>query len=118
MTIANTRLNQSSTRSYDNANSFFRVQRGLNSKSRWNKTEIFAAVVEPELSKRQSLTTVLLRTPITQMIFFNQGVLLLGSNHFITGNGIKRTWGTDDRYKCSMQGVLKRYVKAFGASSF
>ena len=26
------------------------------------------------LSKRQSLTTVLLRTPITQMIFFNQGI--------------------------------------------
>ena len=26
------------------------------------------------LSKRQSLTTVLLRTPITQMIFFNEGM--------------------------------------------
>ena len=36
------------------------------------------------LSKRQSLTTVLLRTPITQMIFFNQGILLLGSNHFLS----------------------------------
>ena len=35
------------------------------------------------LSKRQSLTTVLLRTPITEMIFFNQGMLLLGSNHFL-----------------------------------
>ena len=35
------------------------------------------------LSKRQSLTTVLLRPPITQMIFFNQGMLLLGSNHFL-----------------------------------
>ena len=35
------------------------------------------------LSKRQSLTTVLLRTPITQMIFFNQGMLLLGSDHFL-----------------------------------
>ena len=35
------------------------------------------------LSKRQSITTVLLRTPITQMIFFNQGMLLLGSNHFL-----------------------------------
>ena len=35
------------------------------------------------LSKRQSLTTVLLRTPITQMIFFNQGMLLLGSNHLL-----------------------------------
>ena len=49
MTIVNTRSNQSSTRRFDNANSFFRVQRGLNSKSRWNKAEIFAAVVEPEL---------------------------------------------------------------------
>ena len=29
------------------------------------------------LSKRQSLTTVLLRTPITQMIFFNQGSFLM-----------------------------------------
>ena len=28
-------------------------------------------------------TTVLLRNPITQMIFFNQGMLLLGSNHFL-----------------------------------
>ena len=35
------------------------------------------------LSKRESLTTVLLRTPITQMILFNQGMLLLGSNHFL-----------------------------------
>ena len=35
------------------------------------------------LSKRQSLTTVLLRTPITQKIFFNQGMLLLSSNHFL-----------------------------------
>ena len=49
MTIVNTRSNQSSTGSFDNANGFFRVQRGLNSKSRRNKTEIFAAVVEPEL---------------------------------------------------------------------
>ena len=31
------------------------------------------------LSKRQSQTTVLLRTPITQMIFFNQGYFLLSS---------------------------------------
>ena len=29
------------------------------------------------LSKRQSLTTVLLRTPITQMIFFNQGIIII-----------------------------------------
>ena len=49
MTIVNTCSNQSSTRSFDDANRFFRVQRGLNSNSHWNKTEIFAAVVEPEL---------------------------------------------------------------------
>ena len=35
------------------------------------------------LLKSQSLTTVLLRTPITRVIFFNQGLLLLGSNHFL-----------------------------------
>ena len=35
------------------------------------------------LESREGLTTVLLRTPITQMIFFNQGMLLLGSNHFL-----------------------------------
>ena len=49
MTIVNKRSNQSSTRSFDDANRFFRVQGGLNSKSRWNKSEIVAAVVEPEL---------------------------------------------------------------------
>ena len=49
MTIVNTHSNQSSTRRFDNANSFFRVQRTLNSKSPWNKAEIFAAVVEPGL---------------------------------------------------------------------
>ena len=35
------------------------------------------------LSKRQSLTTVLLRTLITRMTFCNQGMLLLGSNHLV-----------------------------------
>ena len=35
------------------------------------------------LLKHQSLTTVLLRTPISQMIFFTKGMLLLGSNHFL-----------------------------------
>ena len=43
------RLNQWSTHSFDDANCFFCVQQGLNSKSRWNKANIFAAVVEPEL---------------------------------------------------------------------
>ena len=37
----------------------------------------------PHRSKRQSPTTVLLRTPVTQMIFLNRGMLLLGSNHFL-----------------------------------
>ena len=32
------------------------------------------------------LITVLLSTSITQMIFFNQGMLLPGSNHFLTYN--------------------------------
>ena len=41
-----------------------------------------------KLSKRPSPTTVLFRTPVTQMIIFeliifNQGMLLLGSNHFL-----------------------------------
>ena len=44
---------------------------------------IFRVKREHRLSKRQSLTTVLLRIPITQMIFFNQSMLLLGSNHFL-----------------------------------
>ena len=49
MIIVNVRSNQSSTRSFDNANCFFNVQWGLNSKSCRNKAKIFAAVVEPEL---------------------------------------------------------------------
>ena len=49
MTIVNPRSNQSSTRSFDDANGFFSVQRGLNSKSHWNNAKIFAAVVELEL---------------------------------------------------------------------
>ena len=39
--------------------------------------------LQRRLSKRQSQKTFLLRTPITQMTFFNQGMLLLGSNHFL-----------------------------------
>ena len=38
----------------------------------------------------QSQATVLLRTPpVTQMIFFNQGMLLLGSTHFPTNHFLK-----------------------------
>ena len=33
-------------------------------------------------------TSVLRRTPVTQMIIFDQGVLLLGSNHFLKEKGI------------------------------
>ena len=40
-------------------------------------------VLPHRLSKRQSPTAVLLRTPVSQMIFFNQGMLLLVSNHFL-----------------------------------
>ena len=35
------------------------------------------------LSRRQSPTIVLLGTPITQIIIFNKGMFLLGSNHFL-----------------------------------
>ena len=49
MTIVNMHSNQSPTCSFDNANSFFHVQRVLNCKSCWNKAEIFAAVFDPEL---------------------------------------------------------------------
>ena len=36
-----------------------------------------------QLLKRQSPITALLKTPVTQMIIFNQGMSLLGSNHFL-----------------------------------
>ena len=41
---------------------------------------------------RQSLITVLLWTPITQMIFFDQGMLLLGSNHFLRSQSLCYTY--------------------------
>ena len=41
---------------------------------------------------RQSLTTVLLRTPITQMIFFNQGIIFFyghnGDSATLVGNKV------------------------------
>ena len=40
-------------------------------------------------SKRQSPTTVFLRTPVTQMIIFNRDMLLLGSNHFLNQHCLK-----------------------------
>ena len=36
----------------------------------------------------QSPVTVLLRTPVTQMIFFNQVILLLGSSHFLISSSL------------------------------
>lgn len=33
----------------------------------------------------QSTATILLRTPVNQVIMFNQGMLLVGSNHFLNG---------------------------------
>ena len=43
------------------------------------------------LSKRQSLTTVLLRTPTIQINFLNQGMLFLRSNYFFTYQSIFRS---------------------------
>ena len=54
---------------------FRKPVRKPSSQSRW---------LPHRLSKCQSQTTVLQRTPITQMILFNQGTLLLGSNHFLS----------------------------------
>ena len=49
MTVINPRLDQSPARGFDDLDSLLCVQRRLQSKTRRNKAEIFAAVVEPEL---------------------------------------------------------------------
>ena len=49
MTVVNPRSDQSSAGGFDDLNSLLCVQRGLKSKSCWNKAKTFAAVVEPEL---------------------------------------------------------------------
>ena len=49
MTIVYTRSNQSSTMQIASFMFMFHVQRGPNSKSRWNKAKIFVVVVEPLL---------------------------------------------------------------------
>ena len=49
MTVINPRSDQSSARGFDDLDSLLCVQRRLQSKTRRNKAEIFAAVVEPEL---------------------------------------------------------------------
>ena len=48
----------------------------------WRLTQLWRWLLH-RLSKRQSPATGLLRTPITQIIIFNQGMILLGSNHFL-----------------------------------
>ena len=47
---------------------------------------------------RQSTTTVLLWTPISQMIFFNQGMLLLGSNHFPRSQSFCYTYRASEKH--------------------
>ena len=49
MTFINPRSDQSSARGFDDLDSLLCVQRRLQSKTRRNKAEIFAAVVKPEL---------------------------------------------------------------------
>ena len=51
------RSDQSSTRGLDDLNGLLVVQQGLNSKSFWDKAEIFAAVAEPELLSYSSDVT-------------------------------------------------------------
>ena len=50
-------------------------------------------------SKRQSPKAVLLRTSITQMIFFNQGMLLLGSNYFLNNYLVYRSVEFQEKQK-------------------
>ena len=49
MTVINPHSDQSSARGFNDLDSLLCVQRRLQSKTRRNKAEIFAAVVEPEL---------------------------------------------------------------------
>jgi len=60
------------------AEAIFRVKKTLKMASRrlWRW-------LPHRLSRRQSLAAVLLGPPVAWMIFFNQGMLLLGSNHFL-----------------------------------
>ena len=49
MAVVGSGFNQTSAGGLDNADSLLCIQRGLDLKSCWNKTEVFTAVVKPEL---------------------------------------------------------------------
>ena len=51
---------------------------------------------------------VLLRTPITQMIFFNHGMLLLGSNHFLIVKYHEKS-SSSSIYFCRVQGRVLNF---------
>ena len=68
------------------------------------------------LSKCQSPTTVLLRTPVTQMITFNQGMLSLGSNHFrinINCITVIITLDSTEKIKTEKKMTTKQYEESF-----
>ena len=56
-------------------------------------------------------TTALLRTPVTQMIFFNQGMLLLVSNHFLDANDSDWVCITSNSQWNNL--MTKQYVNGF-----
>ena len=58
------------------------------------------------LSKRQSPTTVSLRAPTTQMIFFNQGISRLGSNHLLINLEVELSPGQTDSQVVASSGKL------------
>ena len=66
MTVVNPRSDQSSAGGFDDLYGLLCVQRGLKSKSSWNKAEVLAAVVEPELFHGLSKTTQSVSTISTQ----------------------------------------------------
>ena len=49
MAVVDSGFNQTSAGGLDDADSLLGIQRGLDLKSGWNKTEVFTAVVKPEL---------------------------------------------------------------------
>ena len=49
MAVVDSGFNQTSAGGLDDADSLFCIQRGLDLKSGWNKTEVFIAVIKPEL---------------------------------------------------------------------
>ena len=76
--------------------------------SDWRFDNLCGSHLQSQYLTLKSLTTVLLRTPITQMIFFNQGMLLLGSNHFLRkGWYTLNAQATCDCKHCFMDVVVK-----------